>query len=354
MSSAIKRDQGESPASWFHRRATFYVEAQILFHLNQAGVFELLYKGGAHTALQIADFLQLEVGPTEALLDYVFEVDDLLERDEHDKYSLSEFGRKVIDRFSDMSADTEQLSINMFDVRVGAYGPVWQNLSRMLNGDGRYGHDFHREGKYAENGVFKLAMNFWKSLIEHIEALEVRSVVEVGLTTVLLERLADSYPRLQLYGLDRNKLTIERNAASASAKNITNIRWLASDYFDLENWSKDVDASQKGLIYSLHFHELIAASEEKFVGTLRGLKSRFPNWVVVAFEQPRLPHVERASTPETLWLYSQSNILIHHLIGNGRILTTDAWMNLGVQAGCQKVTERACDYLGYRAFEFQL
>jgi hypothetical protein len=87
---------------------------------------------------------------------------------------------------------------------------------------------------------------------------------------------------------------------------------------------------------------------------LRRLKAILPNWVLVAFEQPRLPHSEKANIPETQWLYSQSNILIHHLIGNGRILSTDAWMELGHQAGCRQVTERACNYLGYRAFTFQL
>jgi hypothetical protein len=65
----------ESPESWFHRRATLYVEAQILFHLNQAGVWDRLKRGGPLTAQQIADALRLEAGPTDALLDYVFEVD---------------------------------------------------------------------------------------------------------------------------------------------------------------------------------------------------------------------------------------------------------------------------------------
>jgi len=71
----------ESPESWFHRRATLYVEAQILFHLNQVGVLSLLNQGGAHTATEISDSLNLEAGATDALLDYVFEVDDLLDRD---------------------------------------------------------------------------------------------------------------------------------------------------------------------------------------------------------------------------------------------------------------------------------
>lgn len=343
----------ESPESWFHRRATFYVEAQILFHLNQAGVWSLLKNGGSHTAPQIAGSLGLDAAATDALLDYVFHVDGLLDRDEQDQYSLSEFGRKVVERFSDQKGDAGQESINMFDVRVGAYGPVWQNLGRMLSGDGRYGEDFHREGRYAENGVFKLAMRFWDSLVEHVEELGTDRAVEVGLTTGLVEKLGERYPGHHLYGLDRSELVLGRNAASASAKNVTNIRWLQGDYFDVERWCQAVGAERPGLIFSLHFHELIAAGEERFLEALCRLKAALPGWSLLAFEQPRLPPGDRESIPETLWLYSQSNILIHHLIGNGRILSRDAWMDLGARAGCRQVTDRSCNYLGYRAFLFQ-
>jgi hypothetical protein len=343
----------ESPESWFHRRATLYVEAQILFHLNQSGVWNLLKKGGSHTANQIAGSLGLNAAATDALLDYVFQVDDLLDRDQEDQYSLSDFGRKVVERYSDLKGDNGQESINMFDVRVGAYGPVWQNLGRMLSGDGQYGEDFHREGRYAENGVFKLAMRFWNSLIEHVEELGVDRVVEVGLTTGLVEKLGEKYSSHQLYGLDKNELAVKRSAASASAKNVANIQWLCADYFDAERWCNAVDAERPGLIFSLHFHELIAEGEERFVETLRHVKAALPNWALLAFEQPRLPHSDRATISESLWLYSQSNILIHHLIGNGRILSREAWMNLGSQAGCRQVTDRPCDYLGYRAFLFQ-
>jgi SAM-dependent methyltransferase len=346
--------QTETPESWFHRRATSYVEAQILFHLNQAGVFGLLRKGGAQTAPQIAESLSLDPAATDALLDYVFEVDDLLERDGQQKYSLSEFGRKVVDRYSDGKAAAGQQSINMFDVRVGAYGPVWQNLGRMLTREGTYGRDFHREGRYAENGVFKLAMQFWNSLVEHVDELNVESVLEVGLTTGLLDKLAERYPGKTLYGLDRNAGALERTAANLAAKDTKDFRLIQGDYFAPEEWSKQVDASRRGMIFSLHFHELIAGGEHKFVDVLRSLRRALPGWVLVAFEQPRLPHDDRGTIPETLWLYSQSNILIHHLIGNGRILSREAWIDLGRQAGCRPVTDRPCNYLGYRAFVYEL
>ena len=36
----------ETPEQWFHRRASYYVEAQVLFHLNRAGVFSCLDESG--------------------------------------------------------------------------------------------------------------------------------------------------------------------------------------------------------------------------------------------------------------------------------------------------------------------
>lgn len=344
----------ESPESWFHRRATLYVETQILFHLNQVGVWALLSNGHALTSLQIAQHLRLDAGVTDALLDYVFEVDDLLERNEHGRYALSEFGRKVVARFSDMKGGAGQPSVNMFDVRVGAYGPVWSNLGKMLRGEGRYGQDFHREGRYAENGVSKLSMRFWDSLVGHIEECGVGSLVEVGLTTGLLEQLAERYPWHRLYGLDKSGPAIERSAASAAARKLENIRWLQSDFFDADGWASGVSDTPRGMVYSLHFHELLAGGEHKLVEILRRLKVLLPDWVVLAFEQPRLPHSARSNIPESQWLYSQSNILIHHLIGNGRILTRGAWLALGEEAGCRRVTERPCNYLGYSAYAFHL
>ena len=339
----------ESPESWFHRRATFYVEAQILFHLNQAGVLQLLSNGRAYTARQVADALKLDFHAVDALLDYVFEIDDLLERDDGLAYSLSEFGTKIVERFADSAPGANRRSINMFDVRVGAYGPVWQNIGRMLSGDGRYGQEFHREGRYAENGVSKLARNFMKPLTEQIDELGVDSACEIGLTTGLLERLGEKYPSLHLYGLDKSRAAVDRSAAAAAK--LRNANWIHADFFDFDAWCGSIGRDQRGLIYSLHFHELMAHGEDKFIAALRELKRRLPGWVLLALEQPRLPHSERPAVPETLWLYAQSNILIHHLIGNGRILSRDEWVRLGEAAGCRS-TERPCSYLGYQAFTF--
>lgn len=344
----------ESPESWFHRRATFYVEAQILFHLNQVGVVNLLNQGAAYTSSEIAARLDLDQAATSALLDYVWGIDELLDRDGQGRYSLSDFGRSVVARFSSKKDSDAQPAINMFDVRVGAYGPVWQNLSRLLTCNGSYGKDFQRDGRYAETGVSKLAIQFWPCLTDQIKEDRPSSVIEIGLTTGLLERLAERYPEQTLYGLDKSKRVIDESVARAKFSGIGNIRWIHNDYFEPERWCKAVDAGQRGLIYSLHFHELMACGDIEFIKTLRLLRSLLPNWTILAFEQPRLPQGDKVRVPETLWMYSQSNILIHHLIGNGKILTNEAWMDLGRQAGCNRVTSRPCNYLGYQAYLFQL
>lgn len=349
---AATADQPDSPESWFHRRATLYVEAQILFHLNQVGVLELLSRGGRHRASELATALALEPGPTDALLDYVYQVDEILERDGDDRYSLSAFGKEVVRRFSG-SKEAGQSSINMFDVRVGAYGPVWRHLSEILTGDSQYGQDVHRDGRYAESGVFKLAMRFWGALTEHVDGLDAGSVLEIGLSTGLLEKLAEHYPTHRLYGLDKKQSAISLNAQSAAAHGVETIHWLCADFFDTSQWVDSVAADGRGLIFSLHFHELMAAGTERFVATLRDLRKALPNWSLVAFEQPLLSREDKASIPETLWLYAQSNVLIHHLIGNGRILGREAWTDLGRQAGCRHVVDRSCNYLGYRAFLFE-
>jgi len=349
---AVPEAQPELPESWFHRRATLYVEAQILFHLNQVGVLSLLSGGGHHHASEVAATLALEPGPTDALLDYVYQVDDLLERDGEGRYSLSAFGKEVIRRFSS-GKEAGQASINMFDVRVGAYGPVWEHLSGILTGDSQYGKDIHRDGRFAESGVFKLAMRFWGALTEHIDDLGVGSVLEIGLSTGLLEKVGEHYPAHQLYGLDKKQSAIDLNAKSAAAHGVEAIRWLRADFFDVPQWVGSVAADGRGLIFSLHFHELMAAGAERFVAALRDLRQALPNWSLVAFEQPLLSREDRANISDTLWLYAQSNVLIHHLIGNGRILSREAWTDLGRQAGCKNVADRSCDYLGYRAFLFE-
>ena len=99
---------------------------------------------------------------------------------------------------------------------------------------------------------------------------------------------------------------------------------------------------------------LAAAGLDALSSMLRSLATRFPGWSLFALEQERLPDSARASTPRDLWLYAQSNVLIHHLIGNGQILPRDRWLEVYRAAGCTVRAVVELGYLGYHAHVVQL
>jgi flavin-dependent dehydrogenase len=348
-----------TPALWFHDHATRYVETQMLFHVNQVGVLNYLHSKGASSVQDIADKLNLSARVLDPVLDYLQGVSDVLARDGDGRYFLSNFGQAVIDRFAGSKADGTR-QINMFDVRVGCYGPVWSRLTDMLRGDSVYGQDFVREGRFAEDGVLKLSGKFWPALERVVETLKVDCALEVGLTTDLLSRLHSRWPSMRLIGLDRNDTTLRMASdrfRSSTTEKMQNADWIVGDFFKPETWVNRIDPtirSGRGLIYSLHFHEFMAEGQEAVVALLRKLRAVFPGWHVVALEQPILPDSSRSQVGDVEWLYAKSNVLIHHLIGNGRILTTQDWRRLAESAGCRVVSDAPCDYLGYRAYLFEL
>jgi hypothetical protein len=57
---------------------------------------------------------------------------------------------------------------------------------------------------------------------------------------------------------------------------------------------------------------------------------------------------------ELLNLYSQSNRLIHHLVGNGRVLTASGWTSMFEGAGLKVLSVEPLDYLGYKAIVVEL
>lgn len=345
-----------SPASWFHNHATSYVETQMLFHVNQVGVLEDLRAKGPSTVSEIAERLALSAQVLDPVLDYLHGVGDLLVRDEQRRYFLSNFGHQIIDRFTAARSDGSS-QINMFDVRVGCYGPVWSNLTAMLKGESVYGRDFVREGRFAEDGVLKLSGKFWPALERIAEDLKIDCAMEIGLATDLLSRLHSKWPSMRLFGLDRNEATLCAAADRFSALQVegtSDPEWIAGDLFKPDMWSNRIEPSRRGLIFSLHFHEFMAEGRDAVVDLLRKLRGQFPGWHVVALEQPILPEASRSEIPDVEWLYAQSNALIHHLIGNGRILSTEEWHRLAEDAGCRVVSDQPCDYLGYRAYLFEL
>ena len=94
--------------------------------------------------------------------------------------------------------------------------------------------------------------------------------------------------------------------------------------------------------------------EKKLVKLVQKLVQKLPNWRFVAIEQPRLEKETRRLISPARWLYSHSNILIHHLIKNGRILSRDEWTEIFKDGGAAAVDVRPTGYLEYQAYVIHL
>jgi len=338
---------------WFHRLATHYVEAQALYHLNRVGVFQLLERRGALGVSEIASELGLVEDVLRTLMFYVAGVDRLLARDAEGRYAFSEWGVQVLERYGRQTKDGPLF--NFFDVRVGAYGPVWSGLDRLLTGEARYGEEIVRRGEVAGDAVYKVSARLEPGLTEVVESLGVARVMEFGVTTGLLSRLGARFPELQLMGLDRNPHELTKAEEHAAVAGIAGVEWVQADLFDIDSWQHVLPADgAPGLFFSVHFHEFLSVGLDRVKLWLQDLRTRYPGWVLLAMEQPMLSEEARNEIPEAQWLYNHSNILIHHLIGNGRILSDQGWIDLFRSSGGQLERVQTLNYLGYNAYSLQL
>ena len=326
-----------TPEAWFHDRATHYVEAQLLHHLGTAGVIGLLATDGPLTTDAIAERLGLVRDVLETLLTYVEGVDELLVRDAGGAWRLTDFGSAVVERYGRVTEDG--LRINLFDVRVGCYGPVWAGAGALLDGSATYGDEVVRRGDVSARALYTICQRMAPAVRAAADASGARFAVEFGVTTGLLEGLPSSLARV---GLDRSAAAIAEAAARPAASGVT---WLEADLFDADAWLPSLPEGP-GLLYSVHFHEILAAGEDRVTALLKTLRERLPGWSILALEQPLprpgLPRVER--------LYAWSNVLIHHLVGNGRILDDAGWRALFEGAGWSIASADPIGYLGYVAY----
>ena len=336
------------PEIWFHRRAAYYVEAQLLYHLNVCGVWSHLKQQGAQTAEQIAESLTLEVAVLEDVLDFVVGVDVILERDLEGRFSLSPQGHQVLERFGRrQGAGT---TYNFFDVRVGAYGSIWGNVGPLLRGEIRYGEDLHRTGEIAAEAVYKVGAKMAPGLARVLSKHELQWELEFGVTTGLLEAMATELGDRHRVGLDRSVEALQTAKTRSEHHGVTRISWLDADLADVADWSARSNLLGVGAFYSVHFHEFLSKGIPWVQGLISKLGQRYPGCFLVAIEQP----APDASAHELLALYGHSNRLIHHLIGNGVILGELDWVQLFEGAGCRLVGVESMGYLGYKAFVVEL
>lgn len=342
----------ESPEQWFHTRATHYVVSQVLFHLGQAGVFGLLDSTGPSSIRDIAGRLNLVPHVLSCALDYVVNVEDILEYDSEGRIAITEFGDAVLRRFG--RDDGEGRTFNLFDVRVGAFGPVWSGLGGLLSGEEVYGEGVVREGEKAADGVYKVSARLIDPIYEACRDLEIKSLVEVGVTTGLLAGLLQKNSLLRAVGIDRDSNALDEAARRAAANGVASIAWHRGDFFKPSGWGSLATGSQQCALLSVHFHELIADGVERLQQSLRELRELAPGAYVLAVEQERLSPDDRGDVSETVWLYSHSNVLIHHLIQNGRILSRNEWISTFEDSGCDFISAQPLGYLGYHLYVFRL
>ncbi len=337
-----------SPEEWFHNLATRYVEVQIYFHLNQCGVFQEL-QNPVKTD-KIAAVLNLDERILHTLLDYAANVGDILEQDEEQQFRLTEFGARVLDRYSKKNGD--QISYNMFDVRTGAWGPVWNNLGEMLKNNLEYGVDFVRSGNFAADGLFKLAAPLGPSVKQAATSLDATAIVEIGPTSGLLAQLSTNPDNgeFKYVGLDVKQESLDDARKLADARGENQIEWLLGNVNNPENWIDKLDNHQSVLYFSCHFHEFLSHGQEKLEEALTIINNRANTCGTLVLEQPRLNKDDRNLVPPTKWLYAQSNVLIHHLIKNAKILDTDEWNSFLRKSGCHDVSVESTRGYGFSAF----
>jgi hypothetical protein len=326
----------QDPETWFHSLATHYVEAQIYFHLNQAGVLGALRGAGlpGTSVSALAARLNLDEKILGVLCDYTANVGVLIERI-GSNYRISEFGERVLSRYQRVNGD--QTTYNLFDVRIGAFGPVWGHLKPLLDQSITYGKELRRVGDYAADGLFKLAAPLAPNVQRVADRVSSHVVVEIGPTTGILAQLAETNRDRVYVGVDIKSKSLRDAEAHASRRGVTGIRWVLGDLFEPQQWLASLPAGPV-LFFSAHFHEYLQHGRERVVGSIQRMAQHPGAAAIVMLEQPRLEPADRDAVSETRWLYSHSNVLIHHLIKNALILTDREWKQLLVDGGFSRVT----------------
>jgi hypothetical protein len=343
-----------TPEVWYHRLGTDFVVAQILFHFNSTGVFQDLVAHAPTSSKAIAERLKLDPRLLEVLLDYLANVDEIIDQDSSGLYFITEFGKAVLARFS--KKEENKTLYNFHEVRVGAFAPVWDALGGLLTGKWVYGKDVKRRGEYAEEGVYVLAQKFGPPLVEALKKLKLGSALEIGVNAGLTEQLGLHFKNLNLYGADLSAKAIAKaesrylEVVGATPK----VQWLECNIFKTEEWLPKVDRSGPLALFSIHFHEIVGQGLDPLIGLLKSIRASGIKGYVLMMEQPRLDRSLKGETPEHLWLYNHSNIVIHHVIGNGKILGADEWIEVFKKGGSKLISKTKTGYLGYELFIFEI
>lgn len=341
-----------TPETWFHKNCTQYVVVQMLYHLSRTGVISCIYENAPISSSELAKKMNLNEPVLESILDYIYNVEEFFTRS-NGKYGFTEFGQKILKRYGTTTTDGKH-HFNFFDVRVGCYGPVWQEIGDLVTGKKTYGKEVHRAGEIAVSGLHKLTKGFVPSLSQAINELNPKAIAEMGVSSGLLPQLTKESPNLKCYGIDRSEKALKLEQEFATSEGAAPIIGVQAELFDPYCWKDNIAEKEGVLFFSIHFHEFLAQGNKVVIEFLKKMTECFPGSYVAATEQPRIPFEKKEDVSEFLWLYSNSNILIHHFIGNGKILTDKEWQSVFEEAGCKKVKVEPTNYLGYNLYLYKL
>jgi len=316
------------------------------------GVLEWLDQNTSGTSKDIAAALNLNQAVLDSLMSYVVGIDTILAHDDQRGFYFTTFGETVIARFSRPGPDGRE--INMFDVRAGGYGPVWNNLDGLLSGELTYGVDIKRAGDRAAQGLYKAGASIAPGLIETIGNTPTKQVVELGVISGLLGRLQAAFSQRSFVGVDRKEQELRRAQEQLPDPSARDIRWQCADIFEVSTWVDSLDRDQPGLIFSVHFHEFMAQGEAAMRHLIKELRASLPGWKLLVVEQPQPSPEDAQNQRVSDQMYGHANVLIHHLIGNGRILSGDGWIKLFEDEGCTLEAKYDANFLGYFHFLFSL
>lgn len=301
-----------TPDGWFDERATHFVEAQVLFHLKRAGVFDLLEDGTPRAAEQIAEELDLHGATLTTLLEYVHGVDSLLERDAEGNFRISAFGGQVLGRRVRDGVSGRHL--DLFDVRVGSYQPIWSRLDRLL------------ESRDPRGPAGLATTHLLPCLLRLIDELELNRIVELGVGQGLLGRSVRARPGLTAFGLDMDQQTLDAAMHAAYDLEVDGIAWLQADVFEPDAWVGTVLGAGPAALFTTCCHALVREGGAKLQAALRTLTRRLPGWYLLVLEQERL----------------------------GRLLAREGYVEIFTGAGCHVERVEPLGFGDYVAFIVQL
>lgn len=272
--------------------------------------------------------LDLDERILQSLLDYAADVGEIIRADADGVFRLTPFGQKVTGRYGKVNGD--RTTYNMFDVRVGAWGPVWANLGEMLRKTKVYGVDLHRAA----------------------DRLAATAVVEVGPTSGILAQLAAAPggDTRRYVGVDISQESLEFARRLARERGVDSISWYHGDVFEPAVWMEALAREQRVMYFSCHFHEFLSHGVGVTERALQELTAAPNTAGILALEQPRLEPELREGTSSTRWLYAQSNVLIHHLIKNARVMYGSEWQELLRKGGCGEVWVEGTKGFGFNAY----